>query len=183
MKQCRNCGSALDDSLVFCPYCGKPLDGGTQPNAYGAQGNMPYGNRGNAYGAPAGPYNGQGNMQGNPYGGTPNNQGNAYNAFSGNQGNAYGAPTNPYAGQRGINPQMSNKKMPTQGVYLTLVIIGFICGILWGVLAMSPYKKMKEAIAANDAEEANANAKKILTFVVIGIIINALVITGKLAQS
>ena len=162
MKYCRNCGATHDDSVLSCLYCGGPLDGGTQSNAYGAQGNMPYGNWGNTNGAPAGYYNGQENVQGNPY----------------------GAPANPYANQRGmIIPQMSNQKMPSQGAYLALVIVGFVCGIIWGVLALSPYNNMKSAILANNAEEARQNAKKIVIFVLIGIVVNALVIFGRFAQS
>ena len=180
MKYCRNCGATHDDSVLSCLYCGGPLDGGTQSNAYGAQGNMPYGNWGNTNGAPADPYNGQGNVQRNPYGapaGYYNGQGNI-------QGNPYGAPANPYANQRGMNiPQMSNQKMPSQGAYLALVIVGFVCGIIWGVLALSPYNNMKSAILANNAEEARQNAKKIVFFVLIGIVVNALVIFGRFAQS
>ena len=77
------------------------------------------------------------------------------------------------------NPEMQNQKMPSQGLYLVLVIVGFLCGILWGALSISPYSKMKAAIAAGDAETANANAKKIRIFVIIGIVLNVLIIIGQ----
>lgn len=76
---------------------------------------------------------------------------------------------------------MTEKKMPSQGGHLALVILGFLFGILWGALSISPYNKMKEAIANGDAETAQANAKKIRTFVIIGLVINVLIIIGKLS--
>ena len=90
--------------------------------------------------------------------------------------NNYQAPQNNYPNQ------MPQGDMPSQGFYLFLVIVGFLCGILWGALSLGPYNKMKAAIAANDSVEAKANAKKIRTFIIIGIVINVLLIIGKLAQ-
>ena len=37
---------------------------------------------------------------------------------------------------------MEEKKMPSKGGYLALVILGFLLGILWGALSISPYNKM-----------------------------------------
>ena len=78
---------------------------------------------------------------------------------------------------------MEVKKMPSQGGYLALVILGFLLGILWGALSIAPYNKMKAAIANGDAETAQANAKKIRTFVIVGLVINVLLVIGNLAQS
>ena len=69
--------------------------------------------------------------------------------------------------------------MPKLGTYKVLLVIGFICGILWGVLSLSPYNKMKAAIEADDAATAQSCAKKIRIFVIIGVIINVLVIIGR----
>ena len=68
------------------------------------------------------------------------------------------------------------EKMPEKGFYLFLVIFGFVIGILWGALSISPYNKLKAAVDSGDYETANANAKKIRTYVIIGVVINAVVI-------
>ena len=38
------------------------------------------------------------------------------------------------------------EKMPSKGFYLFLVIVGFLFGILWGALSISPYNKLKAAV-------------------------------------
>ena len=75
------------------------------------------------------------------------------------------------------------ENMPNKGTYTFLLVVGFLCGILWGVLSLSPYNKMKAAIDAGDVDEANSNAKKVRTFVIIGVVINVLIIIGKFAQN
>lgn len=72
-------------------------------------------------------------------------------------------------------------EMPKKGTYTALLVVGFICGILWGILSISPYQKLKVAIENGDVEEAQANAKKIRIFVIIGVVVNALVLIGKMA--
>ena len=72
--------------------------------------------------------------------------------------------------------------MPNKTVYLVLMIVGFLCGILWGLLSIGPYNKMKAAIDANDSVTAKKNAKKILIFVIIGVVLNALLFIVKMAQ-
>lgn len=79
------------------------------------------------------------------------------------------------------NPEMPNQNMPSEGLYLFLVIVGFLCGCLWGILSISPYNKMKAAIAAGDAATAQQNAKTIRIFVIIGVVVNVLVLIGSLA--
>ena len=76
---------------------------------------------------------------------------------------------------------MENKKMPSKSTYLVLVIVGFLFGILWGLLSLSPYNKLKVAVDNGDVEEANANAKKIRIFVIIGVVLNILVLIGRMA--
>lgn len=73
------------------------------------------------------------------------------------------------------------EKMPSKGLYLTMVIVGFFLGILWGVLSISPYQKMKAAIDAGDSVTAWDNAKKIRTFFWIGVAVNVLIIIGRMA--
>ena len=72
-------------------------------------------------------------------------------------------------------------KMPNKTVYLILVILGFILGIIWGALSLSPYNKMKVAINNGDVITAKANAKKITMFVLIGVAVNVLVFFGRIA--
>ena len=67
------------------------------------------------------------------------------------------------------------EKMPSKGFYLFLVIVGFLFGILWGALSISPYNKLKAAVDSGDAETANANAKKIRTYVIIGVVLNVVI--------
>ncbi|MBR0463508.1 MAG: hypothetical protein IJJ23_03890 [Clostridia bacterium] len=74
------------------------------------------------------------------------------------------------------------EKMPSKGVYTALLVLGFLCGIIWGALSVTPYKNMKAAIEHGDVAGANADAKKIRTFVIIGVVVNALVIIGRMAQ-
>ena len=85
--------------------------------------------------------------------------------------------------QQDYQQQVPAGDMPSQGLYLVLMIIGFFLGVLWGCLSISPYKKMKAAIAANDSIEAKAQAKKILTIFIIGVVVNVLFIVGRLAGS
>lgn len=54
-----------------------------------------------------------------------------------------------------------------------MLIAGFILGIIWGALALSPYNRMKAAIEEGDSEEAWANAKKVRLFMILGIAANA----------
>lgn len=73
------------------------------------------------------------------------------------------------------------QEMPSKGGHLAMVIIGFFLGILWGILSLSPYGKMKAAIDAGDADEAWANARKIKTFFWIGVAVNVLFIIIRVA--
>ncbi len=67
-------------------------------------------------------------------------------------------------------------EMPNKGGHTAMLIIGFILGILWGVLMISPYSKMKAAIEAGDAETAWAKSKTVKTIFWIGVAVNVLFI-------
>ena len=54
--------------------------------------------------------------------------------------------------------------------------------MLWGALSIKPYREMKAAIARDDSDAAWENAKKVRTFFLIGLAINALIFIGQLAQ-
>ena len=64
--------------------------------------------------------------------------------------------------------------MPKKGNYIALIVVGFLCGILWGVISLTQYKPMMAAIEASDAETAWAKAKVIKIVTIIGIIFNIL---------
>ena len=68
----------------------------------------------------------------------------------------------------------NEKKMPSVGGHLTMVIFGFIFGVLWGALAIGPFNRMKTAVNAGDSDTAWANAKKVKMFFFIGLGINIL---------
>ena len=72
-------------------------------------------------------------------------------------------------------------EMPNKGSHLAMLIVSFILGILWGLLALSPYNKMKAAIEAGDAETAWANAKKVKIFFWISIAVNVVFIIVRVA--
>ena len=63
--------------------------------------------------------------------------------------------------------------MPKQSTYRILTTAGFFLGVLWGALSYGPYNRLKAAVAAGDADEAWANAKKVRTYFAIGAAVNA----------
>ncbi|MBR0373440.1 MAG: hypothetical protein IJH91_02795 [Mogibacterium sp.] len=71
---------------------------------------------------------------------------------------------------------METNDFPSKGLYLGLTIFGFLCGILWGILSIGPYRNMSAAIEAGDAPLAQAYAKKIRTYVIIGVIVNVILL-------
>ena len=71
-----------------------------------------------------------------------------------------------------------NENMPSKGLHLAMVIIGFFLGIIWGALSIGPYKNLSAAIAEGDVEAARANAKKIKIFFFIGLGLNVLLFIG-----
>ena len=77
-------------------------------------------------------------------------------------------------------PQQQAGPMPNPTGALVMVIIGFLCGIIWGALALGHYNKMNNAIAIGDSMTANAEFKKVRTFFIIGIVISVLVIIGRI---
>lgn len=76
---------------------------------------------------------------------------------------------------------MENKNMPSKGGHLALVILGFLIGILWGVLAIFPYRKMTAAINDGDVETAQANAKKVRLYFFVGLALNVVLFIARVA--
>lgn len=73
--------------------------------------------------------------------------------------------------------------MPKKGLYVFWMVVGFLTGVLWGALSISPMVKMNKAIADGDEYEAWRNAKKIRMFALIGIGVNVLFIIISLASN
>ena len=99
----------------------------------------------------------------------------------------YGQPQQPQYGdpqyQQYGQPQVPTGPMPNPTVYLILVILGFLCGIIWGALSIGNYSKLKNAVAMGNSEEANKYAKKIRTVIIIGVVLNVMAIIGTIAQN
>ena len=70
----------------------------------------------------------------------------------------------------------NNQRMPSVGGHLTMVIFGFIFGVLWGALSIAPFTRMKNAVNEGDSETAWQNAKKVKLFFFIGLGVNILFI-------
>lgn len=65
-----------------------------------------------------------------------------------------------------------NSGMPSKGSYTVLLILGFLLGILWGLLSVGPYRRMKAALAAGNADAAWENANKIRKWFLVGAAFN-----------
>lgn len=76
---------------------------------------------------------------------------------------------------------MEKSSMPSKGAYLALVILGFLLGILWGLLAIFPYYNMTKAINTGNTAEAWNNAKTIRLILLIGVGCNILLFFAGLA--
>lgn len=70
---------------------------------------------------------------------------------------------------------MEERKMPSKGLYIFFIILGFLCGLIWGIVGVTQYSPMSTAIDAGDYDTAWAKAKviKIVTFV--GLALNIVV--------
>ncbi len=68
----------------------------------------------------------------------------------------------------------NNQKMPSVGGYTTMLVFGFAFGVIWGLLALDPYRKMRNAIENGEAAVAWENAKKVKIFFFVGLGINIL---------
>ncbi len=70
--------------------------------------------------------------------------------------------------------EYQSKDMPSKTWYCFLIVLGFLCGILWGALALGSYSRMKAAIIEGSEDAAWGYAKRIRIFTAIGLVINAL---------
>ena len=70
----------------------------------------------------------------------------------------------------------AEEKMPSVGLHTFLMVLGFMCGALWGILSIAPLTRMKRAIEEGDSYTARENARKIRIFAIIGVVLNVVVI-------
>ncbi len=76
----------------------------------------------------------------------------------------------------GSNTPSYGGSMPSRGPYIAWLVVGFVTGVLWGLLSLSPFKRMNQAVAENNPDEAWRNARKIRMFALIGIGVNVLLL-------
>lgn len=62
-------------------------------------------------------------------------------------------------------------KMPNPSTYMALIVVGFLCGVIWGAIGLSQYGALKDAVAQGDAETANKKASTIRIVTIIGVCI------------
>lgn len=138
------------------------------------------------------------NFNGNNYGN--NNQYQQPNGYQQNQyqNQGYQQPNgyqpNQYQNQNPYGYQQPNQfgqqnfgypaaNMPNVNTYLILVIVGFVCGVIWGCISIGAYNKLKQAVSFNDYDGAIKNANKIKTVTIIGVIVNILFIIIRISLS
>ena len=70
--------------------------------------------------------------------------------------------------------------MPSTTTAIILIVVGFLCGILWGIIGITQYGSMKKAIEAGDAETANKKFNIIKIATIVGVVLNVLIIGGQM---
>ena len=151
MKVCPYCGRYCDDRSMTCAHCGGDLPAADHVPAQSAGG----------FAAASG------------FGETSYPQTQQTAAPAQNDQTQYPPQYNQtqYPVQQG-----EVQKMPSKGLHLTLMILGFFLGVVWGFLCIGPYKAMNIAIQNGDAVTAANNAKKIRLFFFIGLAVNVVVL-------
>lgn len=92
-----------------------------------------------------------------------------------------GAPaTTPHPVEQPV-ATVSTADMPSVGTATVLCVIGFLCGVIWGVYGLTQRSGMKDAIARGDAETAKKKFNHIMIATIIGVVINLLVIIGNMS--
>lgn len=77
----------------------------------------------------------------------------------------------------------TNSDMPSAGTSMVLIVVGFLCGVVWGAVGLSQYGALKSAIEMGDVETAKKKASFIRNITIAGVVINLLVIMGAYARS
>lgn len=73
-------------------------------------------------------------------------------------------------------PSATASGMPSKGAAIALIVIGFLCGIIWGVIGIVMYSGMSKAIEAGDLATATTKFRNIAIATGIGVALNVIVI-------
>ena len=87
------------------------------------------------------------------------------------------APAGQYAP---IVPAAQMVDMPSKGVAIALIVVGFVCGVIWGIIGVVQYGPMKAAIQRGDVVEAKDKFGVIRNATIIGVVINILFLIAQL---
>ena len=71
-----------------------------------------------------------------------------------------------------------NTSVPNTTTAIILIVIGFVSGIIWGIIGVVQYGPMKRAIESGDVVTANKKANIIKIATGIGVAVNILAIIG-----
>lgn len=71
--------------------------------------------------------------------------------------------------------------MPSTTTAIVLIVIGFVCGILWGIIGLTQYFPLKTAVETGDVETASKKFNIIKIVTIIGIVLNVLFIFSQFA--
>lgn len=77
----------------------------------------------------------------------------------------------------------TDDKMPSSVANLILVVVGFLCGVIWGVIALIQYNKMNAAIEQGDVQTAKAKAQNVKIAVGIGVALTLIALLGTCSQA
>ena len=94
-------------------------------------------------------------------------------------GNAQRAGATPPVGTPDIGAPAAS--MPNTTTAMILIVVGFLCGIIWGIIGIIQYGPMKTAIELGDAETAQKKFRIITIATAIGVVLNVFAIIGMFA--
>ena len=162
---CGKCGTMVSDNGRFCPKCGAPIQPVNTAEATQVVAPEPTPHAPEATPASAT---------------TPKrapSRSETYNEYQ-SPAPSKAIEQQPQASQA---PAAPAEKMPSKGLAFFLIVVGFACGVIWGVVGITQYQSMKKAIEAGDAKTAKEKFNFILIITIVGVIINFLVIMPSLA--
>ena len=80
--------------------------------------------------------------------------------------------------QSASSPNVTAANMPSKGAAIALIVVGFLCGIIWGIIGVVMYTGMSSAMAAGDAATASSKFRNIAIATGIGVVLNILIVIG-----
>ena len=96
------------------------------------------------------------------------------------QGNDFNKNYNDFNnGYNNYNNNYNTGDVPDKTASIIMIVVGFICGILWGALSLYNYTKMKAAYAIGDQFEYDKRFKNIKIFTAIGVVLNAILLMSR----